>query len=99
MGFMLGNLSVAQIEERLGIELTEAERSELTASRQEPVNDVPIAPDKWHCFDLPFTIVCGSREMATKVCGILSPYSSQMKCRLQVVIDDGRANNASTNTD
>jgi hypothetical protein len=99
MQIYLGNLSVAQIEERLGIELTEAERSELIASRQAPVNNTPIAPDAWHCFDLPFMIVCGSREMATKVYGILSPYSSQMKCRLQVVIDDGRANNASTNTD
>jgi len=98
MPIYLGNLSVAQIEERLGIELTEAERSELTSARQEAVLDVALAPDKWHCYDLPFTIVCGSREMATKVCGILSPYSSQMKCRLQVGID-GRASNASTNTD
>ena len=92
----MGNLSVEQIEERLGIELTEAEREELRSTRQMKATD--IAPDKWHGFDFPFMIACGSREMATKVCGILSPYSSQMKCRLQVGID-GRANNASTNTD
>mgnify|MGYP000856623385 CR=1 FL=1 len=84
---MLGNLSVAQIEERLGIQLAEAERSELIASRQEPVNNIPIAPDAWHCFDLPFMIVCGSREMAEKLYKMLSPYGGEMTCRLQIGVD------------
>jgi len=89
MGFALGNLSVAQIEERLGIELTETERSELTASRQEAVLDVALAPDKWHCFDLPFIIACGSYEFAEKLYKMLSPYSSKMTCRLQIGVGGG----------
>lgn len=90
MSIYLGNLSIAQIEERLGIELTDAERSELTGARQERIGDVALAPDKWHCYDLPFIIACGSREMAEKLCKILSPYSSRMKCQLQIGIDGGK---------
>ena len=84
---MLGNLSVAQIEERLGIQLAEAERSEMESMRQ--MKATGIAPDKWHGFDFPFMIVCGSREMAEKLYKMLSPYGGKMKCQLQIGISGG----------
>jgi hypothetical protein len=81
---MLGNLSVQQIEERLGIELTDEERAFLSSSRQQRAEG--IAKDKWHCFDIPFVMVCGSQETAMKVCEILRPYESKMTDAIRIVI-------------
>ena len=81
---MLGNLSVQRIEERLGIELTDEERAFLSSTRQEIANN--IAKDKWHCFDIPFVMVCGSQETAMKVCEILRPYESKMTGTIRIVI-------------
>ena len=39
----------------------------------------------WHCFDMPFTIVCGSKEFATKIFEKLSPYGKDMKCQMGIV--------------
>lgn len=85
MPIYLGNMTVRQIEERLGITL-DAEASEFLArTRQDIASN--LAPDKWHCYDLPFIIACGSREMATKVMEILRPYSEQMKVPIQIGVD------------
>jgi Mg2+/Co2+ transporter CorB len=87
MAIMLGNFSVADMEERLGIKLPEEKAKELNAMRYENANNIPA--DKWHCFDIPFTMLCGSRETAVKVYDILKPYSSSMKCALQIAIGEG----------
>ena len=87
MVIMFGNFSVADMEERLGIKLPEEKAKELNAMRYENANNIPA--DKWHCFDIPFTIVCGSMETAIKVRDILEPYSSSMKCALQIAIREG----------
>ena len=52
---MLGNLSVEQIEEQLGIQLKDEEREELRAMRQLEAEN--ISPGKWHCFQFPFVMV------------------------------------------
>lgn len=85
MGILLGNLNTKQIQQRLGITLPEEDVSTLDSMRQEKAEN--IASDKWHCFDIPFTMVCGSMEAATKVYEILKPYSSQMNEPLQISID------------
>jgi hypothetical protein len=82
MGLLLGNLNVEQIEERLGIKLTDDERIELKNNWQEEANN--INKDKWHCFDLPFIIVSGSLETAQRIHNILKPYSCNMNCQLQI---------------
>lgn len=82
---MLGNLSVQQIEERLGIKLTDEERAFLSSLRQERAEK--IAKDKWHCFDIPFVMVCGSRETAMKICEILRPYESKMTRAIRIAIE------------
>ena len=53
MGIMLGNLSVKDIETRLGITLSAEDVAVLQEKRQENVS-VPLASGKWHCFDIPF---------------------------------------------
>ncbi len=85
MCILLGNLTVPQIEERLGITLKDNEREFLINTRQQKAEN--IAENKWHCFDLPFNLVCGSMEFATKVCEILKPYSGEMVGTIQISID------------
>ena len=83
MGIMLGNLTLSQIEERTGIFISAEDRAELNGMRQEKAEN--IASGKWHCFDLPFIIVCGDKPTAEKVVKILSVYDwSKSKQALQI---------------
>lgn len=83
MNIFLGNLSVKQIEERMGIQLGDSERTELSAMRQEKAEH--IKSGKWHCFDLPFMLICGDKPTAEKVVKILSAHDlSHVKECLQV---------------
>lgn len=83
MGIMLGNLTLSQIEERAGISISAEDRAELSGMRQEKAEN--IAPGKWHCFDLPFMVVCGDKPTAEKVVKILSAYDwSKAKQTLQI---------------
>ena len=83
MMIMLGNLTLKQIEERTGISVSDSDRAELNGMRQEKAEN--IAPEKWHCFDLPFVLVCGDKPTAEKVVKILSAYDwSKAKQALQI---------------
>ena len=65
MSIMLGNLSIEQIEKRLGINFPDGIREFMKSSHHESASG--IIPGKWHCFDVPFNIVCGDIETATKI--------------------------------
>ena len=67
-----GNLSVEQIEQRCNIKLSEQEKEFLNKTRQEKANG--IEGGKWHCFDLPFQILCGDEDMAIKGYEIFKKY-------------------------
>ncbi len=83
MTIFLGNLSVKQIEERMGIQLADSEKEELSKMRQEKAEK--IEPGRWHCFDLPFMIICGDKPTAEKVVKIFSAHDlSHVKEALQV---------------
>lgn len=85
MSIALGNLSIADMERRLGIMLDTNEREVLEGMRQDKASN--IAPGKIHCFDIPFMIVCGCMDTAIKVRDILTPYSPQMTTAIQIGID------------
>ena len=72
MGIMLGNQSPYQIARRLKIELTEEHKKQLMDAWQQKADD--IAKDKWHCFDIPFMMVCGSKETAEKFRDLFLTY-------------------------
>lgn len=72
MGIMLGNQTVEQIEKRLGITLSQEHKQALFESWQQKAED--IADEKWHCFDLPFVMVCGSKKTAEKFRDIFTQY-------------------------
>lgn len=83
MEIMLGNLTLKQIEDRTGIKLSAEDRAELNGMRQEKAEN--IASGKWHCFDLPFMIVCDDKPTAEKMVKILSAYDwSKAKQALQI---------------
>ena len=84
MNIFLGNLSVKQIETRLGITLTEKEKTELENNYCRSANNIP--PGKWHCFDIPFMILCSDKETAVKVRDLLAPYSNQMEEPIKIGI-------------
>ena len=83
MNIFLGNLSVSQIETRMGISLTEDERNTLNSMRQEKADD--IESGKWHCFDLPFMLICGDKPTADEVAKIFLAHDlSHVKEALQL---------------
>jgi len=65
MNIMLGNLNINQIEERLGFDFPLEIKEMMIDTNQTKASDVEKG--KWHCFDLPFVLVCGDVEMATKI--------------------------------
>ena len=77
MSIYLGNLSAKEMCERLGIECTE-QIADMELAREQKA-DVKSGTDKWHCFDIPFEVVCGTREVAMVWYDILSPMEKQMK--------------------
>lgn len=86
MNIMLGNLSVNQIEERLGIEFPQDIRDFMQKNHQSSAND--IAKGKWHCFDIPFHLVCGDLETATKIYNSVKDKSNECKEALQISISN-----------
>jgi len=82
MGIMLGNLTLAEMEARSGVEWPE-DLKRYMADRHQPKAS-GIAPGKWHCFDLPFQLVCGDMETAQKVYDHLSPLAASFSEPLQI---------------
>ena len=80
MSIMLGNQSVSQIEKRLGIEFPEEIREFMEQTHQQEASN--IGKGKWHCFDLPFNLVCGDMETATKIFNSVKDRSSECKEQL-----------------
>ena len=86
MNIMLGDLSVKQIEERLGIEFPGETRDFMNNSHQSGASK--IQPGKWHCFDLPFNMVCGDYDTAKKIYESVKDKSEQCKTSLQFSIQE-----------
>lgn len=88
MSIMLGNQTVSQIEKRLGIEFPEDIREFMKQTHQPEANN--IAKGKWHCFDIPFNLVCGDIETATTIFNSVKDRSSECKEQLQFSLSNGK---------
>jgi len=86
MSIYLGNLLISDIEKRLGIVIKQEHREWFIEHHQS--NAQNIKTGKWHCFDIPFTIVCGDMETAVFVNDALKEFSSQMKTQIVISIDE-----------
>ncbi len=78
---MLGNLSVKQIEEKLGIEFPEEIREFMKKTHQPLANGVKEG--QWHCFDLPFVLACGDMKTAERIYNSVKDKSGECKEQLQ----------------
>jgi hypothetical protein len=82
---MLGNVKIEEMQSRLGVEFPEKLVAFMEASHQAQANN--IAPGKWHCFDMPFTLVCGDMETATTIHNHLKDLSG-FKTTLQISLQN-----------
>lgn len=85
---MLGNLSISQIENRLGIEFPDEIREFMKITHQSNANH--IGKSQWHCFNIPFKIVCGDMEIATKIFESVKERSDECKEVLQFSLSGGQ---------
>lgn len=84
MNVMLGNLSVDDIEKRAGVVFSEALKGLLNSTHQASASN--IENGKWHCFDMPFALVCGGMPLAQKVYDELKSQSANFKEPLQIAL-------------
>ena len=81
---MFGNLKVEEIERRLGIEFPTEIREFMRNTHQAKAET--IEKGKWHCFDMPFNLVCGDVETATKIYNSVKDRAEEVKEQLQFSI-------------
>lgn len=82
---MLGNLSVQDIETRLAVQFPDDVREFMQDNHQQKAES--IAAGKWHCFDIPFILVCGDMETAQRIYDGIKHLSSEMKQQMQIGVD------------
>lgn len=87
MEINLGNLSVSEIQARLGIEFPEDIVNYMKENHQATASN--IQKGKWHCFDIPFNIVCGDVETAQKIFDALKDQSENCKESLRFSVYGG----------
>jgi hypothetical protein len=85
IAIMLGNLNIKQIEKRMGISFPDELISFMEKTHQSKAEDV--SKGKWHCFDIPFTLLCGDMETAVKIYDYLKYQNKDIKESLQIAID------------
>jgi hypothetical protein len=88
MGIMLGNLTVGELEKRSGVTFSEEDRRFLGEYR---VNHASVIPkDGFHIFDIPFCILCGSREFTQELYGVIKKYDFSKSPELRInFVDHG----------
>lgn len=79
---MLGNLSLDEMEKRTQVEWPRELKDFLKPRHQASAS--AIQPGKWHCFDRPFTIVCGDMDVAKELLRHLKPLGHNFAEPLQV---------------
>jgi len=84
MSIYLGNLSINEMEKRSGVEFPQELRDYMEPRRQQSASN--IKQGMWHCFDIPFMLVCGDMETATEIHRNLKRFGSDFKEPLQISI-------------
>ena len=82
MNIRLGNLTVSEVEKKSGVTFPEELKNLLEKSHQN--NATHIGDGEWHCFDMPFVIVCGGMELAQTIYDSLKGVSSQFVKPMQI---------------
>ena len=83
----LGNLSIHEVETRLGVQFSETDRKDLQSMLNPDAN--VIEKGKVHFFDIPFFAACGDAETAIKVVDILTKYDhKKFQCVIQIGVKE-----------
>jgi hypothetical protein len=72
------------MEARAGVVFPDELKKLLDGSHQDHATN--IGNDEWHCFDVPFVLVCGGMELAQGIYGHLKDMSSQFKEPMQIAL-------------
>ena len=84
MGFMLGNLTVEEIQSRAGVTFPDELVSLMKETHQAEASGIKAG--KWHCFDAPFVMVCGDIDIAKKIHAYLAPLSSKFSQKMTIAL-------------
>lgn len=79
---MFGNLSIEEMQQKAGVDFP-PDVVEFMRDKHQPEAD-NIQFGKWHCFDMPFRLVCGDIGTAYEIHGRLLPISNAFKTPLQI---------------
>lgn len=85
MAIYLGNFTVKRLEDEHSFTLSDEHRATLESMRQDNAENVKM--DKFHIFDIPRVIACGSKDTAIKVYEILKQYSIKGHIEIAVYND------------
>lgn len=86
MPIMLGNLTVDEIEVRAGVSFSHELKELMEATHQQSAANVQEG--KWHCFDIPFAIVCGGMPLAQRIYDLLKNDADKFNEPLQIALAD-----------
>ena len=82
MSIYLGNLSVNDMQKRTGVAFPQELIEYMGHTRQEEASNVRAG--QWHCFDIPFILVCGDMPTAEKIYSFLKPLSESFETPMQI---------------
>lgn len=82
MTILLGNLSVTALQERIGITFPK-DLIDFMIETHQP-NAKEVKKGQWHCFDIPFNILCGDMETAQKIYDALKDKVDSFKEPLSI---------------
>ena len=83
-GIMLGDLSIEDAERRTGVSWPEELKQYMADKYQARASN--IEPGKWHCFDMPFMLLCGDMETAQAIYNYLLPMHADFQTPMQIGI-------------
>ena len=83
---MLGNLTIPEMEKRMGIKIPVDTVAFMNAAHQDKAEK--IAKGKWHCFDIPFILLCGDADTAQKIYDGIKHLHKEIKQPLHICIQD-----------
>jgi hypothetical protein len=84
MNIMLGNLTVSEIEKRTGVIFPEELKQLMEKTHQHEASN--ISNGKWHCFDIPFVLVCGGMPLAQEIYDHLRIKSGEFKEKMEIAL-------------
>jgi len=83
MYIFLGNLSILDLENRCGVKFDEKDKEWLENHRQSNTDN--ISKDKFHIFDIPFSVKVGSK-IVDQLIEILKKYNNEKEFDEKLII-------------